>query len=382
MSDTTNFNYINKLQEEQIQDISFEGRLDNNRLQLIVLQDEEKISKSPRKNKHSFEFVKQAFKDKGCELLEEIYVNNAYPMRYVCSCGKESKKTYSALQQSPNCKNCGFIKIRENKQLSYEFVKNEFEKGGCKLISETYNNNYELLDYICECGNPSKITYGNFGAGHRCRNCLTIKQSKAQTLDYEYVKQFFLDDNYILLEENYINSQQKLKYKCSCGNIKYITFNNFQQGKRCSCRKTKLSKGEISIRTILKNLKIKFIPQHKYSDCKNKHELPFDFFVDNKFIIEFDGEQHFKPNAKFGKNKFKEIQKHDKIKNSYCIENKIPILRISHKEQKKSFSIIKSYLELIKKNTTPSILFTNKDLYQNMYNRINHLTTDNVFMQT
>ena len=43
-------------------------------------------------------------------------------------------------------------------------------------------------------------------------------------------------------------------------------------------------------------------------------------------IIEFDGEQHFKP--KFGEKEFYEIVYHDAIKNSYCEDNNINLLRI------------------------------------------------------
>ena len=49
----------------------------------------------------------------------------------------------------------------------------------------------------------------------------------------EYAKQFFEDNGCELLEKKYVNSKTKMRYRCNCGNIGYISFNNFQRGRRC-----------------------------------------------------------------------------------------------------------------------------------------------------
>ena len=47
--------------------------------------------------------------------------------------------------------------------------------------------------------------------------------------------------------------------------------------------------------------------------------------------IEYDGEQHFKPIEYFGgEAHFKIQQKHDKIKDDFCKENGISLLRIPY----------------------------------------------------
>jgi len=49
--------------------------------------------------------------------------------------------------------------------------------------------------------------------------------------------------------------------------------------------------------------------------------------------IEYDGVQHFKSIDYFGgENGFKKRQQNDKIKNIYCIKNKIKLLRIRYDE--------------------------------------------------
>lgn len=64
---------------------------------------------------------------------------------------------------------------------------------------------------------------------------------------------------------------------------------------------------------------------------KNIH---FDFYLPEENIcIEFDGEQHFRPIDYFGgENTFKLTQKRDKIKNKYCKNNNIKLLRIKYDE--------------------------------------------------
>lgn len=65
---------------------------------------------------------------------------------------------------------------------------------------------------------------------------------------------------------------------------------------------------------------------------KTGYCLRFDFYVKNDFIIEFDGEQHYKEVlGSWGEDiSFSERQNRDKKKNDYCFRNKIPIKRIPY----------------------------------------------------
>lgn len=55
------------------------------------------------------------------------------------------------------------------------------------------------------------------------------------------------------------------------------------------------------------------------------------FFVDDRYVIEFDGEQHQKPIEFFGgEEKFLQRKNNDIIKNKYCFNNNILIIRIPY----------------------------------------------------
>lgn len=68
------------------------------------------------------------------------------------------------------------------------------------------------------------------------------------------------------------------------------------------------------------------------------------------FIIEYDGEQHeygtrYSHDKEKNEEKFKRIQLYDKLKNEYCKEHDIDLLRISYREKKNMLDIIDNKLK-------------------------------------
>ncbi len=101
------------------------------------------------------------------------------------------------------------------------------------------------------------------------------------------------------------------------------------------CHRTIISKpmssGEESISEILKKHSIVFIPQKRFDNCKDRAMLVFDFYLpDYNICIEYDGEQHYKHITFFHKTieEFNAAKNRDEIKNKFCAENKIRILRV------------------------------------------------------
>ena len=137
----------------------------------------------------------------------------------------------------------------------------------------------------------------------------------------------------------YINANEDVIIICpKHGEFKQTPNNHLNcQG----CPKCKNNyKGEIIIRKFLTKNKMNFEEQKKFEDCKDIRCLPFDFYIPKyNLCIEHDGIQHFKPTKrsnkttdKESKENFKCIQKHDKIKNNYCKEKGINLLRIKYDE--------------------------------------------------
>ncbi|SNW62723.1 homing endonuclease [Orpheovirus IHUMI-LCC2] len=100
--------------------------------------------------------------------------------------------------------------------------------------------------------------------------------------------------------------------------------------------------GELRIANKLKSMGINFIRQYSHPTCKDKSLLYFDFYLpDLNIMIEFDGSQHDRPVQYFGgETAFKLTVLHDEIKNSWCLRNKIRMIRIPYKKIKSIHNIL------------------------------------------
>lgn len=108
---------------------------------------------------------------------------------------------------------------------------------------------------------------------------------------------------------------------------------NHLQGQRCP--KCSWSKGEESIELFLQAKNIPYTTQKTFDGCRNPNTnsiLRFDFFIPHlNLCIEFDGELHYKPVKFFGgQESFEKAQFLDQVKNDFCTQNKINLLRISY----------------------------------------------------
>lgn len=100
-----------------------------------------------------------------------------------------------------------------------------------------------------------------------------------------------------------------------------------------------MSKFEDAVAKLLKEGKIQFKREVSFKGLNGLHNKPlrFDFVIFNKrgqviCCLETDGIQHFKWTKCFQKTvfDFKRTQEHDRIKNAWCLKNKVPLIRIPY----------------------------------------------------
>ena len=119
---------------------------------------------------------------------------------------------------------------------------------------------------------------------------------------------------------------------CECGNYTKVRANDLISGNTTSCGCIR-SKGQYKIATLLTNNNISFVTEKTFDDLTykdNKTSNPrFDFFVNNSYVIEYDGIQHFQENEFFSLS-LQEQQTRDNIKNEWCKSHNIPIIRIPY----------------------------------------------------
>ncbi len=181
--------------------------------------------------------VRKLFKDGGCELLEEEYINNGTKMKYICICERPAEICLTHFIGGKRCKKCAIERRAAIFRLSYKEVKEIFRKGGCTLISKEYKNSRELLDYQCSCTRFAKISLSNFKKGQRCKKCAIERNiernAEKRRKTIKEVKEIFKKGGCELLEYIYIDSHIKMKFLCDCEREAEITLHSFQMGHRC-----------------------------------------------------------------------------------------------------------------------------------------------------
>lgn len=310
--------------------------------------------------KLTYEFVKQQFEERGYELLETEYVNANTKMAYICSRHRDKGVQYikyGTLSQGSGCKYCGIEKRANTQSLDFETVKKAFEERGYQLLETEYINAQTKMAYICskhQDEGVQTIIYNSLQQGHGCRYCGQEKVNDALKYTFEDVKRDFEAKGYELLETKYVDCHTKMAYICPKHRdrgVQYIRYYALRQGRGCKyCNE---SKGELRIAKFLDLNNIQYTREQKFEDCKYKKPLPFDFYLPQlNVIIEFDGEQHFRPvnfngisNDK-AKELFQKTQHRDNIKDLYCLKKEIHLIRIPYWDIDSIEEILKKELNI------------------------------------
>lgn len=198
-------------------------------------------------------------------------------------------------------------------------------------IDERASNGCIRWKCLCDCGGIVYPTMNNLKRGHTT-SCGCAKEEFIESCKVDIIGQKF--GKLTVIEEctTKNNTRRMMRCLCDCGNWHICSVTDLRSGHCMSCGCLNKSKGEMLIEDILKENNIEYIPQKRFDDCKNKRTLPFDFYLPTKnTCIEFDGAQHTQPVEYWGgEEKFVYLQKNDSIKNQYCKDNGINLIRIPY----------------------------------------------------
>ena len=281
--------------------------------------------------------------------VEDLTTGSAARVTVKCDyCGKEYECYYyayvkcHAILNKDACQSCSATKGREvnfAKRAHKYFTQLEelFKENGYRLITKEsdYTDIFMDIEYECPSHGVVHGTLSNLLKGHMCNECGNDKIGDSLRNSVSYVKQYIenYNNNILLNPEDYINSgTRNLKIKCgTCGNIFVTSLGNYRRmtRKRCPTCNRRESEGEEIIRKYLTSKDICFVQEKTFDDCRDKQPLPFDFYLpDYKLCIEFDGQLHYEP--KFGEERYNKTVAHDNMKNQYCKDNNIELLRIPY----------------------------------------------------
>lgn len=266
------------------------------------------------------------------------YINNRtkIEMKHLL-CGQVFNPNPASFLSGTRCPFCSGRRsnIETFKQELFKSVGNEYQ-----LLGNYINKSTEVDLLHTTCGEIYRVKPVSFLRNmSRCPKCRHrengIKRRKSNEV-FENNLLEKLNGEFIAVEE-YQTALTKIKFKhVSCGEI-FEAKPNALLIKNASCPKCSGSLPETLIEKYLTDNKIVFQREYRFNDCigKRKTKLPFDFAIfdkNNKLIllIEYDGQQHYRPS--FGEENYKRTLKNDRIKNDYCKANKIPLFRIPYWE--------------------------------------------------
>jgi len=274
------------------------------------------------------DFIKDSQKIHGYKYDYSLvkYKNNITKVKIGCSVHGIFEQTPKNHLKGHICLKCS---IEQSKLTLNEFIlKSNIIHGNKYNYSKSnYKNTKTKVIIGCPIHGDFEQTPNSHLSGSGCVKC-SIEQSKL-TLNEFILKSNIVHDNKYEYT-TYINSRTKTKIICPVHGIFEQTPSNHIQGSGCPiCQE---SKGEMTIKLYLDENNIEYDRQKKFTDCLNNRHLSFDFYIpDYNLCIEYDGIQHFEPIDYFGGyDYFYKIKKRDKIKDDYCKNNKIRLVRIKY----------------------------------------------------
>ena len=286
--------------------------------------------------------IKDKYINMFCRKLKNIELNLIEIIEYksydyrktllLVSCGKHNPFEVRGKQVEREVCYCKECRKEENiKKIRKEFSEKKLEVLDIKYNEKDYTMSKVKVRCKNNCHKPfttslNKLRYSL----PKCKDC--EKERKILIMKNEVEKRNFIFYGVEkFIQEDYIKSIIKVGCKTNKSHIFKIRFSNFKYDNR-GCPLCNESKGEQRIEEILIENNIKYVYQYKFKNCKFKQQLPFDFYLPQyDILIEFDGEQHYQIIEYFGGlDGFIDRKIRDTIKNIYCQQNNIKLIRIPY----------------------------------------------------
>ena len=263
-------------------------------------------------------------------------INGRFAWHCKCECGKEidvnSNNLRSGKVKSCGCKKKEIISQKVTKDLTNKQI------GFLTVIGPTEERKSGSIVWKCQCvcGQICYIPTSNLSRGHT-KSCGCKKSELIGDRLHLKLKGQKFGKLSVIEELPPANQESRWKCKCDCGNEIEVIGWHLTKGivSSCGCL---LSKGEQKIRELLLEADIPFTTQATFETCLSPlgKKLRFDFYINNEYLLEFDGEQHYmtSPNYIYSLEKLEQIRQYDLIKNKWCKDNNIPLIRIKYNQLK------------------------------------------------
>ena len=278
------------------------------------------------------------------------YVSNKGKVVVTCREHGDWPATPSAFLNGHGCPDCGKIKVAEARKLTQEeFISRatEIHKGKYGYSKVIYINNDTDVVITCPIHGDFEQAPANHLGGQGCRKCKIDKYKRI----FQMGKERFIDkaqkihgDRYDYSQVEYVNNKTDVIVICPEHGPFPVAPQDHLQGMN-GCPKCQTLKGEKRIILWLEEHGINY-KWHKsvrspLAPGKRKKFIP-DFYVESaNLMIEYNGEQHYRPLEQWGgEQQFKKQQRRDAAFREYCKQEGITLLEIPYTEFDRIESIL------------------------------------------
>ena len=202
----------------------------------------------------------------------------------------------------------------------------------------------------CECGTVKPVNIRNLindcSKDCGCGRKAMLTETKSLNLVGNRYGKLVVEE---LLDGSNKFNRRMYRCKCDCGNEMVLPSSSLTTMHTLSCG-CLLSYYNMFIRQWLTQKGIEYIAE--YPICIDDHRYRFDFYLPGyNLCIEYDGQQHYMPvgyyknDAEKNELMWRRTQERDRIKDKYCEDNGIHLLRIPYWENKNIETIISDCLQ-------------------------------------
>lgn len=337
----------NKHKEKGIQKIKYGNLMKSSKCVYCMYEDGYSLKRIPD------DIINDVLNSSGYSYVDKYYDNEKLFVKFICNKHHDmsiQESTFSDIKSSKSvCKYCngyrdtnGFKDLIKNKHPNIDVI-GEYTGARKRIKCKCKIHNYVW----------SPFAY-NLITGYGCKLCGQEATGEKERLTYQEkldkLKLNHQDDIEFLFIPDL--TSQYVKCKCKhCNNIWEATYSNLAKPNYTGCPKCKYSRGEKIISQYFAEHNIDYVSQKKFDDCRDIFPLPFDFYIESiNCCIEYDGKQHYQlsyfgnwPEEEARQN-LETIQRHDKIKNIYCLENNIKLIRIPYWNIRKIYELLDNEL--------------------------------------
>lgn len=258
------------------------------------------------------------------------------------------------------CTKCG-MELRTINRIKYKDLKTDI----VPKLNEIHGGRYEYLKYdlgtktlTFRCpvhGVINQLLFSHL-SGRGCRQCGYKERTITVEEFLERVKKVHPEGyDYNLSELKTVNDKITIRHEC--GKEYKGRVSNHLSGQGCSrCRS---SLGEAKVKLFLELRGIRFKDQYKIEG----YPFKYDFYLpDLGILIEYDGQQHFRPIEYFGGEKtFRLQQRLDKKKNELAKDKGYDLIRIPFTEYHNLEEFLSRAIDRLFNYTAQRVFYRNKD---------------------